>query len=304
MHAAARSAVHLIHAGFTPAECRARVTIVRTFLTLVVIVSTILCGCVRSSHYELRGQVLAVDRDRQEVTIKHGDIQGFMPGMTMPFKVSNPKMLNGVEPGDLVTATLVVKDATGYLSSLERTGHEALAAPAPTFAHILEPGQKVPDVKLIDETGAARALSDWRGKVVAVTFIYTRCPYPDFCPKMDRQFKSVQAEILKDAQLRDRAALLSISFDPAFDTPTILAGRAKEIGTDPRIWHYATGEPEAINAFASQLGVSVVREGTSAESVTHNLRTAVIGSDGTLRTVFTGNDWTVPELTDALRHAS
>jgi protein SCO1 len=279
------------------------VTIVRTILTLVVISSTILCGCVRSSHYELRGQVLAVDRDRQEITIKHGDIQGLMPGMTMPFKVSDAKLLDGVQAGDIVKATLVVKDATGYLSSLERTGHEAVTAPAPTFAHVLEPGQKVPDVKLTDDTGAARTLSDLRGRVVGVTFIYTRCPYPDFCPKMDRQFKAAQTEILNDAQLRDRAALLSISFDPAFDTPKILAGRAKEIGADPRVWHFATGAPEAIDAFASQLGVSIIREGTNADSVTHNLRTAVIDSEGTLATVFTGNEWTPRELTDALRRA-
>lgn len=303
MHAAPPRSVNLIHARFTPAECRARVTIVRTLFALAVVASTILCGCVRSSHYELHGQVLAVDRDRQEITIKHGDIQGLMPGMTMPFKVSDAKLLDGLQAGDMVKATLVVRDATGYLSSLERTGHEAVTASAPTFVHLLEPGQKVPDVRLIDETGAARTLNDWRGKVVAVTFIYTRCPYPDFCPKMDRQFKAVQTEILKDAQLRDRAALLSISFDPAFDTPTVLAGRAREMGTDPHVWHYATGEPEAISAFASQLGVSVVREGTSADNVTHNLRTAVIGSDGTLRTMFTGNEWTVPELTDALRQA-
>ena len=278
-------------------------TIVRTTLTLAVVTSTILCGCVRSSHYELRGQVLAIDRPRQEITIKHGDVQGLMPGMTMPFKVSDPKLLDGLEVGDLVTATLVVKDASGYLSSVQRTGHEAVTEQVPTFTHLLEPGQKVPDVKLIDETGATRTLSDWHGKVVAVTFIYTRCPYPDFCPKMDRQFKAVQTEILKDAQLRARAALLSISFDPAFDTPQILAGRAKEIGTDPHVWHFVTGDPKAIDAFASQFGVSIVREGASADSITHNLRTAVIASDGTLATVFNGNDWTASELTDALRHA-
>lgn len=278
-------------------------TIVRTFLTVAVATSTILCGCVRSSHYELRGQVLAVDRARQEITIKHGDVQGFMPGMTMPFKVSDGKLLDGVEVGDLVRATLVVKDSSGYLSSVERTGHEAVTEQAPTFTHVLEPGQKVPDVKLVDDTGAARTLSDWRGKVVAVTFIYTRCPYPDFCPKMNRQFKAVQTEILKDAQLRDRAALLSVSFDPAFDTPTVLAGQAKQIGADPSVWHFATGDPAAIDAFASQFGVSIVREGTNADSVTHNLRTGVIGSDGTLLKMYTGNEWTPSELTEALRQA-
>jgi len=120
---------------------------------------------------------------------------------------------------------------------------------------------------------------------------------------MDRQFKSVQTEILADSQLRDRVALLSVSFDPSFDTPPVLAAHAKVVGADPRVWHFATGERDSIDRLASQFGVSIIREGTSAESVTHNLRTAVIGSDGTLQTVFTGNEWTAADLLDAARRA-
>jgi protein SCO1/2 len=120
---------------------------------------------------------------------------------------------------------------------------------------------------------------------------------------MDRQFKSAQTEVLADRQLRDRVALLSITFDPAFDTPPVLAAHARQLGADPHIWHFATGDPDAIAGFASRLGVSVIREGTNAENVTHNLRTAVIGSDSTLRTVFTGNEWTPAQLMDAVRRA-
>lgn len=261
------------------------------------------CGCVRSQHYDLRGQVLAVDRGRQEVTIKHEDIRGLMPGMTMPFKVSDPALLNGLEAGDLVQGTLVVKEYTGYLTALKRTGHETPPPAAASPAVILQPGERVPEVKLVDETGSPRALADWRGKVLVVTFIYTRCPFPDFCPRMDRQFKGVQTEILADAQLRDRVALLSVSFDPAFDTPPVLAAHAKKVGADTRLWHFATGDRETIDGFATKFGVSVIREGTSAEGVTHNLRTAVIRSDGTLDTVFSGNDWTPAQLMDAVRHA-
>jgi protein SCO1/2 len=275
----------------------------RTVVTLLIAASTLLCGCTRPQRYDLHGQVLAVDRARQEVTIKHGDIRGLMPGMTMPFKVSDVRLLDGLEAGDLVHGTLVVEQSTGYLTSLQRTGHEApppLDTPAFTM---LRSGDRVPDGNVIDETGAPRTLADWRGKVLVVTFIYTRCPFPDFCPRMDRQFKSVQAEILADAQLRDRVALLSVSFDPAFDTAPVLAAHAKVLGADPRVWHFATGEPESIDRLASQFGVSIIREGTSAEGVTHNLRTAVIGSDGTLQTVFTGNEWTPADLLDAVRHA-
>jgi len=261
------------------------------------------CGCVRSQHYDLRGQVLAVDRGRQEVTIKHEDIRGLMPGMTMPFKVSDPTLLNGLEAGDLVQGTLVVKEYTGYLTALKRTGHETPLPAATPPAVILQPGERVPEVRLVDETGSPRSLADWRGKVLVVTFIYTRCPFPDFCPRMDRQFKGVQTEILADAQLRDRVALLSVSFDPTFDTPPVLAAHAKKVGADTRLWHFVTGDRETIDGFVTKFGVSVIREGTSAEGVTHNLRTAVIRSDGTLETVFSGNDWTPAQLMDAVRHA-
>jgi protein SCO1 len=303
MHAASRgcntsSTVNLYEAA------RARYSaIVRTALTLFVATSATLCGCVRAQHYDLRGQVLALDRGRQEVTIKHEDVRGLMPGMTMPFKVSTPALLDGLEAGDLVEGSLTVKDSTGYLTSLKRIGHEAPPPVTTLPMNVLQPGEPVPDVHLVDETGTPRRMADWKGKVVVVTFIYTRCPFPDFCPKMDRQFKAVQTEIANDSQLRDRVALLSVSFDPAFDTPAILAARARQLGANPRIWHFATGDLDEIDRFASSFGVSVVREGAGADSVTHNLRTAVIGSDGTLRTVFSGNEWTPSELTEAVRLA-
>jgi protein SCO1 len=288
---------------FTNLRAHGRVAIVRTLVTLLVATSAMLCGCVRDRHYDLRGQVLAIDRGKQEVTIKHEDIRGLMPGMTMPFKVSDPALLHGLEAGDLVQATLVVKEYTGYLTSLRRTGHETPPPLERPAVMTLQPGERVPDVRLIDETGAPRTLADWRGRVLVVTFIYTRCPFPDFCPRMDRHFKSAQKEILADPQLRERVALLSVSFDPAFDTPPVLAAHAKELGADPHIWHFVTGDREAIDGFATRFGVSVVRDGTNAEGVTHNLRTAVIGSDGTLQTVLSGNEWAPAELMNAVRHA-
>jgi len=305
MHAEAPVGKTSSMAAFTGIPRRARVAIVRTLLTLLVAICAPLAACSRAATYELRGQVLAVDRAKPEVTIKHEDIRGFMPGMTMPFKVDDPRLLDGLTAGDLVRATLVVKDATGYLSAIERTGHEAVtAAPSPTpRIDLLEPGQQTPNVALTDETGQPRTLADWRGRVLAVTFIYTRCPYPDFCPRMDRQFKSAQDVILGDAQLRDRAALLSVSFDPAFDTPAVLAAHAKQVGANPALWRLATGEPHAIEAFASRFGVSVVREGTAADGITHNLRTAIIASDGRLSAMLTGNEWTTGELIDAMRRA-
>ena len=276
----------------------------RTVLTLFVIGCATAAACSRAREYELRGQVLAVDRERQEITIKHEDIRGFMPGMTMPFKVKDPGLLDGREPGDLVKATLVVEDVNGYLSTLERTGHAEVVVPAPTpRVNLLEPGQRVPDVRVIDEAGTAHPLSAWRGRVLAVTFTYTRCPLPDFCPRMDRHFHAVQGELLADPALRDRVALLSVSFDPAFDTPQVLAAHARRLQADPRVWHFVTGEQEEIAGFAARFGISVVRDSSNTADVTHNLRTAVIASDGTLVTVFTGNEWTPADLMNALRQA-
>ena len=261
-------------------------------------------ACSRAREYEVRGQILAVDRGRREITIKHEDIRGFMPGMTMPFKVRDARLLERREAGDLVEATLVVEDANAYLSSIERTGHAELTAPPPPpRVDVLEPGQPAPGVRLTDEAGTTRALSDWRGRIVAVTFTYTRCPMPDFCPRMDQHFKRVQGEILADPGIRDRIALLSVSFDPAFDTPQVLAAHARQAGADPRVWHFVTGERDAIAGFASRFGISIIHEGSTAADITHNLRTAVIASNGTLLMIFNGNDWTPADLMHALRQA-
>ena len=276
----------------------------RTIITLCVVAVALLPACSKGRQYELRGQVLAVDRARQELTIKHEDIRGFMPGMTMPFKVKDPRLLDGREPGDLVQATLVVQDANAYLSSVARTGHAPLTeAPPAARVELLEPGQPVPDLDLTDEAGVRRRLSDWRGRVVAVTFIYTRCPLPDFCPRIDQRFKTVQDEVLADVATRDRYALLSVSFDPAFDTPLVLAAHARQVGANPRVWRFVTGETATVAAFASRFGTSIIRDGAEADSVTHNVRTAVIASNGTLLRVLHGTEWTPAELLHALRQA-
>jgi protein SCO1/2 len=169
--------------------------------------------------------------------------------------------------------------------------------------NILNPGEAVPDTQLIDEAGRPRRLSDWRGKVLAVTFTYTRCPLPDFCPRMDENFKKVQTSVLADAGLRDRVALLSVSFDPAFDTPAVLEAHARHAGADPRVWQFATGHQQDIDGFASRFGVSILREPSNPADITHNLRTAVIDSSGRLQTILNGTDWAPAELLAALRHA-
>jgi protein SCO1/2 len=270
----------------------------------VLTVLLLVIACARGREFELRGQVLAVDRDRQELTIKHGDIRGFMPAMTMAYKVKNANLLTGRKAGDLVTATLVVKDNSGYLSAVTTTGYAPPAELPPVRTmDVLDDGDAVPAVTLTDESGHTRSIPDWRGKVLAVTFVYTRCPLPDFCLRMDQNFAAVQRAALADPQLRDRLALLSITLDPQHDTPPVLAEYARHAGADPRMWRFATGEPDAITGFARRFGVAVFRADGDPTSLTHNLRTAVIKPDGTLATMLNGNDWTPAALLDAARHA-
>jgi protein SCO1/2 len=169
---------------------------------------------------------------------------------------------------------------------------------------VLDVGDAAPDVILADEHGQTRTLSEWRGRTLAVTFIYTRCPLPDFCPRMDRNFADAQRAILADPKLRERAHLLSVSFDPEYDKPTVLAAHAKRAGAEPATWNFVTGTRQAIDEFAGKFGVSVIRDDKESQQIVHNLRTAVIAGNGKIVRIFSGNDWTPAELVAAIKDAS
>lgn len=277
----------------------------RCFHILVLLSLVMSSGCSRSKGYPLVGQVLAIDSERQEITVRHEDIRGFMPGMTMPFKVKDAGELAGRKPGDLITATLVVENNHGYLTGITRTGEAPLPAdtPAPPATVMIEPGDPVPPAEFTDQQGRTRRISDWQGKTIAVTFVYTRCPLPDFCPAMDRHFKAAQAALIADPALASRVHLLSVSFDPEYDTPAILRAHARRVGADPAIWTYLTGARETVDRFAAAFGVSVMRGDQPMQEIVHNLRTAVIDAEGRLVTVLNGRDWTPEDLLGRLRAA-
>jgi protein SCO1/2 len=256
-------------------------------------------------QYELQGQILAVRPEQHEILIKHGDIKGFMPGMTMPFRVRDAALLQGKAPGDLVTASLMVADTEAWIASLVKTGAAPLLGtatlPAASFVTPLTPGDLAPDTGLIDQAGDALSLADWRGSAAAVTFMYVRCPLPQFCPLLDRRFAAVQRLIAGDATLGDRARLLSVSFDPDADTPARLQAHAEKLGADPAIWRFATAPRDVVDRFAATFGVNVIREADS--TITHNMRTAVIGPDRREVSVYEGSDWTPAQIADDLRRA-
>jgi len=251
-------------------------------------------------QYQITGHVLAVKADGTEITIRHDDIPGFMAAMTMPFTVKDPLVIKGRVPGDLVRGTLMVTDEGHWLSRLEKTGWAAF--PATTEAPpvpLLEAGEAVPDETFIDQDGHAFRLSALKGSIVVVTFIYTRCPLPDYCPLMDRRFAAVQ-QAVKDGRTARGVRLLTISFDPDHDTPAALRAHAARLGADPALWTFATAPRDTVDAFGARLGLDVIRDAKNPADITHNLRTAVLDRQGRLVTVLNGNGWSVEDALAAL----
>ncbi len=270
------------------------------FRGIVILVSLTAAACSQSPEprrYEVRGQILSIDPERQEVLVDHEDIEGFMPAMTMPYKVQDGGLLEGKEPGDLVTATLVVEEVNAYLSTLTITGHAPIqsppAAPLITDTDLLKKGDVVPDHPLVDQSRMPRPMSSLRGHRVALTFIYTRCPLPEFCPLMDKQFADVQQRIKQSPELAD-VRLVSVTLDPEFDTPAVLDAHARALGADPGLWHFVTGDRDEVLAFAKRFGV--IAEPGELDTLVHNLRTAVIDPQGRLVKAYSGNMWSPAEL--------
>jgi protein SCO1/2 len=277
-------------------------------LCTVFLVCAVAAGCARretTKEYELRGQVLAVDASRNELTIKHEDIDNFMAGMTMPFTVRDASLMQRQKPGDLVTATLVVADSgNAYLSAITTIGHAAVEAPPAVgeTPRILVPGDQVADALLVDQDGKPFPFSSLRGHRVALTFIYTRCPLPQFCPMMDRHFAVIQRTLAGMPSLAD-VRLVSVTLDPEFDTPAVLKAHAQRLSANPAVWTFATGEREEVARFASQLGLYVERNPDNDIDITHNLVTVVVDPAGRLVERRTGNDWTPAELVAELTAA-
>jgi protein SCO1/2 len=195
-----------------------------------------------------------------------------------------------------------------YLSIILKVGEAPLEkppaeAPAPSASsgfELLKPGEAVPDATFVDQDGKKRHFGEFKGSRVALTFIYTKCPLPTFCPLMDRHFAAIQKTMKADAALNG-AHLVTVSFDPATDTPPVLTRHAKTLDADLTRWTFLTGDRDEIDQFGARFGVSVSRALNDARDITHNLRTAIINADGTLAKVYIGNDWTPEQVIADLR---
>jgi protein SCO1/2 len=285
---------------------------------LIVVIAALLAAasCSSPKKYEMRGQILGVNRDKLEILVKHEDIPGLMPAMTMPWKVQHASLLDNIGPGDLITSEIEVNDSLGVVTKITKLGTAkpdvpAPAAPAKPEVRYLMPGDAVPNQALVDQDGRPRDFESIRaGRAMAVTFIYTKCPIPTFCPAMDRQFAAAQA-VIKQKGLEDRVGLLSVSFDPRNDTPAVLKQHAQKLAADPKVWTFVTGGREEIDRFASSMLVTLVRgeaanpalrqaQGApslpSGDEIGHTLRTTVVDRRGRIVTSHSGAEWTPEQL--------
>jgi protein SCO1/2 len=278
-------------------------------LFLVIFGLFFVAACSNAKHYEMKGQVLAVDRDKVEILVKHEDIPGLMSAMTMPYKVESVTMLDNLGPGDLISTDLAVDNGTGVITKITKTGTAKVDTPAPSPIasgfELIKVGAEVPNQAFVDQDGKERHLNDIRdGRAMALTFMYTKCPMPTYCPMMDRQFATIQKEIQAKPELRDKAKLLSVSFDPKNDTPAVLKKHAKELGADPKLWTFVTGGRDDIDKFAMTFGVTLIRgEASDPNEIGHTLRTAIIDRGGKLMKTYTGNEWSASDIVADLEKA-
>jgi protein SCO1 len=276
-------------------------------LSLFLASASGLVACARepvvTARYDLKGEVVSVDVAKGEVVVDHEEIPGFMAAMRMPFRVKERDTLGSMGAGDQIQATLAVADLGYWLENPVITkaipGGEAAAAEALGPA----PGTQLPDFKLVNQDGEALGPNQLRGRALLVTFIYTRCPFPEQCPLLSTNFAAVHRELERDAQLRPRTHLLSVTLDPAYDTPKVLRSYGAAYTERYAVetfdhWDFATGDPAEIRRLAQFFGLAYKEE---SGQVIHAMRTALVRPDGRVHKIYRGGDWKPAEVLADMR---
>ena len=257
--------------------------------------------------YKLRGKVVSTNAAKGEVTLNHEAIVGFMEAMTMPYKLKDPSILGELHPGDVITADVLVSQDADADVLLDHIVVVAQAKPdykpAVTY-HVPSPGDAVPDFKLRNQDGLAIHLKQFQGKALLVTFIYTRCPSAEFCPRVTRNFALVDKQLATNPALYAKTHLLCVSFDPEHDTPERLrAYGATYIGSDARSafahWDFAVPDKQVLPEMAQFFDLGMTTEADT--SITHTLSTTLIGPDGKVVRFYPGNEWTADQITSDVR---
>jgi protein SCO1 len=279
----------------------------RIILITLLCVCGVVLSCQRTKtvtkRYPFTGRVVSIDAQDQAAIIAGDNIPGFMDAMTMSYKIKPPAMVNQLAAGDAISAEVVevqpeTQDSVPdyWLESVKVTAH-AQSPEAASTAHIPAPGEDIPDFSFTNQDGRRISLHQYRGKVVLVTFIYTRCPFPDFCPRMSSNFDEIEKQLNANPALAN-VDLLSISFDPEHDTPKVLREYGFSVAHthDPALflrWEFAVPRAADLPKIADFFGLTLTPQNGV---IIHNLSTAVIGRDGKIANWYHGGDWQVSDL--------
>jgi len=252
-------------------------------------------------YYDARGIIRGLAPSARSIDVEHEDIRGFMPSMTMPFSVRDSKQIAGMRSGDAISFRLTVTDDDSWIDQIKRIKADEVRLPARVAppkprstsddSTRLREGDIMPPFELTDQNGERITLETFRGRPFVLTFIFTRCPIPNFCPLMSKNFNELQNAIKSGSGTLARTRLLSISFDPDFDTPQVLKSFANHEQADGKIWAFATGEKSKNLTRAFSVYVQA-----EAGTISHGLATALIGEDGKIARIWRGNGWTPSEV--------
>jgi protein SCO1 len=255
--------------------------------------------------FEVNGIVQAEpDWAGHAVVIEHENIPGFMPSMTMAFAFQDAGELEGVRVGDAIAFTLAVSETDSWIKSLRKINPAGLSLPkakpaaSPSTTQRLKEGEPLPQFELVDQRGRTIRRENFEGKPLLLTFIFTRCPLPNYCPLISQNFREIQQAVAADTVLGGSVNLLSISFDEQ-DTPSLLEAYSRRFSEDPDTWRFATGSPEEIGKLTRGFAVHVQPEGGT---ISHGLATALIDGSGAIRQIWRGNGWKPAEVVSALRN--
>ena len=237
--------------------------------------------------------------DAGRVQVAHDEISGYMPPMTMTFALG-PAERAVLAPGDRIRFTLRTGPDETWMEGVRVTSRGSLPAPARPLAPVdrLRRGDVLPEVTLVDQDGRPVRTADLRGRPTVLTFIYTRCPVPEFCPLVSRRFGQLQAALAADHSPAHDARLLSVTLEPEFDTAPILTAYARSLNANPARWVFAGGDPAQVTRLARAFSVFVERQGALLD---HTLATALVDADGRVTEIWRGSGWTVSEVVEALR---
>jgi protein SCO1/2 len=257
-------------------------------------------------EFQLHGEVIQSDASRKTIVVKHGDIPGFMPGMAMQYKVKQAADADGLQAGDIIDAKIsVLRDGSDFwLSGVHIAERAVNKSGTAKGVQMLKPGEHVPNLDLINQDGKPFHLSDFEGTAVLMTFIYTRCPLPEFCPRLTSQFAKIQGDLARTPDDYARTHLLTVSFDPQYDTPAVLRKYGMAYLQDDASgfshWDFASAPPDKLRALANAFGLVYVEEDNQ---ISHTMNIVLIAPDGTVSRYWSA-DWTAAELEDALRKAA